>query len=297
MRTARNDRRPRRLSSATVAEIADRALRERLSDAGLDPVDPFRAGAGPWQIWLRLRDRWGRRATLVDLYALEAARRGIPPQQLPEADRARLKAAARPLMYPGRGPVPAGSDRPGDPHQVVPYDPGWPDRFRGWRDRLAGALGRVTARVEHAGPAAARIEHVGSTAVPGLAAKPIIDVQVSVSDVGDGDDPWLQALCSTGLILRMRETGHLLLWPPPGQPREVHVHVCAAGSAWEHDHLLLRDYLRAHPVARDAYGALKQELIATWPEDRKAYGEAKTAFLLDTLDAARDWAARSGWRA
>ena len=77
-----------------------------------------------------------------------------------------------------------------------------------------------------------------------------------------------------------------LLWPPAARSGEVHVHVCGSGSTWERNHLLFRDYLRAHPAARDGYAALKRDLISRWRHDRNAYGAAKTGFVLDTLAAA-----------
>jgi hypothetical protein len=73
------------------------------------------------------------------------------------------------------------------------------------------------------------------------------------------------------------------------------VHVCGSRSAWERDHLLFRDYLRAHPAACESYTALKRKLIARWQYDRLAYGEAKTGFVLDTLTEANQWAALAGW--
>ena len=268
-----------------MAGDLDSALAERLSAAGVDLSLLFSPGLGPWEAWLRLRDHGGRKATLVDLYALEAASRGIGPDALTASDRSRLKAAARPVSYPGRAAVLPGSDRPGDPHEIADYDPGWGRQFADWQGRLARALG----------PAATRIEHVGSTSVPGLAAKPIIDIQVSVPDVGE-EVTYLPAAESCGLVLRMRESGHLLLWPPPVRPRDVHVHVCDSGSSWERRHLLFRDFLRRHSDTRESYGALKRELIIRWQDDRKAYSEAKTEFVLDVLDKAERWAKSGNWR-
>jgi GrpB-like predicted nucleotidyltransferase (UPF0157 family) len=267
-----------------MASDLDSSLAGRLDAAGVDLELLFSPRLGPWEAWLRLRDQYGPRATVVDLYALEAASRGIRPEALTEADRTRLKAAARPVSYPSRAAVLPGSDRPGDPHDIVDYDPAWQRQFAQWSGRLTDALGR----------AATRIEHVGSTSVPGLAAKPVIDIQVSVGDAS-AEGAYLPAVEAAGLILRIRENGHLLLWPPPQKPRDVHVHVCDAGGAWERRHLLFRDYLRAHPDKRDGYAALKRELITRWQEDRKAYAEAKTAFVLDTLDDAERWALASSW--
>ena len=250
----------------------------------LDPLSMFSPGRGPWEVWLLLRERWGRRATLVDLYELEAASRGIPPECLSKADRSQLWAAIRPIRYPTRQPALSGSDRRGDPHEISEYDPAWAVTFAQWRSRLAAALGAAT-----------RIDHVGSTAVPGLAAKPVIDIMISVPDTSD-EPSYLPACISTGLVLRAREGGHLLLWPPPASPREVHVHVCNSGGHWGRDELLFRDYLAANSAVRDQYAALKRDLMARWHDDRQAYGEAKTAFVLDTLEHARTWAAECGWK-
>lgn len=177
-----------------------------------------------------------------------------------------------------------GSGRPVDPHELTSYDPDWTVRFGVWRERLAKSL--------HL--AATRIDHVGSTAVPGMVAKPIIDIQVSVPNVDD-EPSYLPGAESIGLIMRLRECGHRLLWPPAKKPRDVHVHICGSGSTWERDHMLFRDYLRAHPAVRENYAALKQELITRWQHDRKAYGEAKTAFVLDTLADASQWAELTRW--
>jgi GrpB-like predicted nucleotidyltransferase (UPF0157 family) len=144
------------------------------------------------------------------------------------------------------------------------------------------------------GPASRRIEHIGSTAVPGLAAKPVIDVQVAVPDVTD-EKGFAPALEGLGLPLRTREPGHRYFRPPRGRPREVQVHVCDAGGRWERTHLLFRDYLRAHRGAREAYSALKRTLAAEFRHDRWAYNEAKTGFILDSLEAAERWAAAIGW--
>jgi GrpB-like predicted nucleotidyltransferase (UPF0157 family) len=263
----------------------DDLLRARLRAAGVDLPASSRPDLGPWQAWLLLRGYLGRRATLVDLYELEAASRGIRPEELSAVDRDRLKAISRPARRRFvQAEVLRGSSRSGDPHEVTGYDPAWRGRFSVWRDRLTALLG----------PAATRIDHVGSTAVPGLAAKPVIDIQVSVSDVTD-ERSYLPLLESAGLILRLRETGHLFLWPPNAEPRDVHVHVCASGSSWERNHLLFRDYLRAHPAVAAGYAAVKQDLIARWHDDRKAYGEAKTGFVLDTLEAADRWAGTTNW--
>jgi GrpB-like predicted nucleotidyltransferase (UPF0157 family) len=266
-----------------AGEISD-SLRERLQVANVDPGSMFGPGRGPWETWMLLRDRWGRRATLVDLYELEAAARGVPLELLSKADRSRLWAAVRPVRYPTRQPALPGSDRRDDPHELSEYDPAWAVTFARWRSRLGAAIGA----------AATRIDHVGSTSVPGLAAKPVIDIMVSVPDTSD-ESQYLPACLATGLILRSREEGHLFLYPPPASPREVHVHVCTAGARWGREELLFRDYLAANSAARDEYAAVKRDLMTRWHDDRMAYGEAKTAFILDTLEHARVWAAAEDW--
>ncbi len=266
-------------SLGAVAGLSD-GLQKRLRAAGVESGQ----GLDPWEAWLRLRAHGGRRATLVDLYELEAARQGIRPEELPAADRQRLKATSLHARRDEAEVVP-GTARPGDPHEVTDYNPDWPAQFRAWRDRLAAALGQ----------AAVRIDHVGSTSVPGLAAKPVIDVQVSVPDVDD-ERPYLCSAESVGLVLQLRERGHRFLLPPAAQPRDVHVHVCSSGGVWERDHLLFRDYLRAHPSVCENYAALKKELIVRWRHDRKAYGDSKTGFVLDTLADAAEWAMSTGWR-
>ena len=255
----------------------DPELRERLAEAGVDP-DAF---GDPAEAWQRLAAAFGPRATLVDRYALEAASRRLPVEALPADERGRLALEVLTARDPSTQLL---GDSGGDPVEVVPYDPAWAAAFGRWRDRLAAALG----------PTARRVERVGSTAVPGLAAKPVIDVQVSVPRVED-EAAYLPAMESLGLPLRAREQGHRYFRPPRGRPRDVQVHVCREGSAWERAHLLLRDYLRAHPEAREAYGALKASLAERYRDDRVAYNEAKAGFILDTLEEARRWAEATGW--
>jgi GrpB-like predicted nucleotidyltransferase (UPF0157 family) len=233
----------------------DPMLAERLRTIDLDPE----AFGDPGRAWRRLHDRFGARITLIDRYALEAAHRGTHPGALDDELRARLRAETLRAQFPAME-FTAGSERADGPVEVVPYDPRWPARFEAWRHRLAAALG----------PAATRIDHVGSTAVPGLASKPIIDIQVSVGDP-EAEANYVPAVESTGLQLRAREPGHRYFRPSPDRPREVHVHVCAAGSTWERDHLLFRDYLHAHSTTRDAYADLKWTLAQRYRDDRLAY--------------------------
>jgi len=130
--------------------------------------------------------------------------------------------------------------------------------------------------------------------VPGLAAKPVIDIQISVTDVDD-EAAYRDAIESQGLELRWIEPAHRYFRPPPDLPRLYHVHVCSGGSDWERVHLLFRDYLRSHPDAVRAYEDLKWHLAAKYATDRIGYTDAKAPFVDETLTKAAAWAEATGW--
>lgn len=224
----------------------------------------------------------GARATVIDLYRLVAEPRGLAPHELPLAERRELARSVVATVWPGFA-LTEGSER-SDTIVLVEYDEGWPVRFEQWRDAIAAALG----------PVARRVEHVGSTSVPGLPAKPIVDIQVSVTDITD-ERLYVGAIESTGVQLRSRDVLHRYFRPFPGQARDVHVHVCDAGSAWERDHLLFRDYLRRHGDAARRYAEAKHTAVTHWSDDGWAYTDAKTDAILDILEKAEAWAAGSGW--
>lgn len=260
----------------------DERLERKLREVGLSASD-FGDARSAWQ---RMHDRFGTRATLLDRYALEAAVRGITVDELEQDVRARLTHEVLAAHLPGFEIV-AGSERPQrDPVEIVEYDAHWSVRFEEWRERLSAALGRT----------AQRIEHIGSTSVPGLAAKPVIDVQVSVGDLSD-ESAYVPAIESVDIAFRSRDAEHRYFRPSSDRPRDVQVHVCQAGSHWERTHLLFRDYLRVHPDGAARYGRMKLELAARHRDDRIAYNEAKTEFILDELERAERWAAAIGWRA
>lgn len=176
-------------------------------------------------------------------------------------------------------------DRPkADPAVVEEPDRDWAERAAGWIRRLSESLA----------PLSARVEHIGSTAVSDLAAKPVIDLQVAVPDVDD-EDAYRRRLEGLGLILRAREPDHRFFRPPSEQPRTIHVHVCQRGSNWEREHLLFRDFLRAHPDRTETYAALKREVAARVGGDRIAYSNAKAPFIEETLRAAEKWARLTEW--
>lgn len=227
----------------------NRSLDHRLAAAGAEP------GMDPVDAWRRLRGYEGPRATVIDLYELVARSRGLEAHQLPLQERVGLARSVMPFVWPGFAQT-SGSERSGDLIKIVDYDPEWPRRYRRWREVLRACLGDT----------AVRIEHVGSTSVPLLAAKPIVDIQVTVADL-DEESRYVPPLERVGVQLRSRDDLHRYFRPFPGQPRDVHVHVCALGSEWERQHLVFRDYLRADPQARNAYAAAKRRAAAVWADD------------------------------
>jgi GrpB-like predicted nucleotidyltransferase (UPF0157 family) len=255
-------------------------LASRLVEVGLDPA----SFGDPAEAFAQLHARFGRRATLVDRYELEAVVRGVGPAALDSELRARLALEVIPMQIPGWTVVGSAERTVSDPIEVVPYDEGWAKLFADWHRSLVDALGMT----------AVRVEHVGSTAVPGLAGKPIVDVQIGVPDVDD-EHSYAQAIEHLGVALRSRDPGHRYFRPAGDLPRTVQMHVIDAGSTWEREHLLFRDFLRANEGRRDAYGRLKFELARRYRDDRLAYNEAKTGFVLDSLEDAEAWAVRVGW--
>lgn len=155
--------------------------------------------------------------------------------------------------------------------EIVDYDPGWPTTFEAEAERLREGLGGV----------AVRVEHVGSTSVPGLAAKPNVDIQVSVPDVYDRDAyfPLLFALGYEHVPDPDFRDYPFFGWPSAKVPRMFNLHVCQAGTETEQRHLRFRDQLRGDAVARDEYAALKRRLALECGNDIEAYVAAKDAFI------------------
>ena len=162
------------------------------------------------------------------------------------------------------------------PIVIEDFDPQWSVTFERIRLELAAALGNL----------ALRIEHVGSTAVPGLPAKPIIDIDVVIDTESD-----LPAAAD-----RLAQIGYTYQGDQ-GIPRRYafrardpqpahHLYVCAKDSPELHRHLAFRDYLRSHPTTAHAYGALKRQIQAEVAGDRLAYTERKSAFIEAILQEA-----------
>ncbi len=178
---------------------------------------------------------------------------------------------------------------------LAPSDPGWP-----------AAAERLLARVRHAvGDAAVTLDHVGSTAVPGLPAKDVVDLQVGVRALSDADDGgFVAALAAAGFppvpgsAADHGDGG--ASWPKrlhgsadPG--RVAHVHVREVGSPGWRLALLFRDWLRAEAVERDAYAALKADLAARLATTEE-YAAAKEPWFAEARERARAWAAATSWR-
>jgi GrpB-like predicted nucleotidyltransferase (UPF0157 family) len=164
---------------------------------------------------------------------------------------------------------------------VSDYDPAWPRMFEAERRRLEATLGSLLLA----------IEHVGSTAVPGLPAKPIIDLQASVQRLAEAKAEAVEPLERLGysylphyeswlpgqLFFRKSADGH---WTH-------HLHLLPQDSPRWRDRLLFRDYLRRHTEAARDYAKLKRDLAAAFADDIAGYRDAKDAFVAATMAAAR----------
>jgi GrpB-like predicted nucleotidyltransferase (UPF0157 family) len=136
-----------------------------------------------------------------------------------------------------------------------------------------------------------RLEHVGSTAVPGLAAKPILDLQLSVAST-EPSAAYVEPLEGLGYLFAPDPASpdFHFFGKPAARPRSHHVHVCEAGSDHERRHLAVRDFLRAHAAEVTRYATLKREIAARHPQDRLAYIAAKESYLGDLEARAVAWA-------
>jgi GrpB-like predicted nucleotidyltransferase (UPF0157 family) len=165
---------------------------------------------------------------------------------------------------------------------IVPYDVAWPAMFDAEAARVRLTLGELVLRVEH----------VGSTSVPGLAAKPVVDIQVSVASL-QPMSTYLESLTHIGYS-HVPVGAFDLVYPffqkPTEWPSTHHIHLCVAGSEEERRHLAFRDYLRGHPRVAAEYVTLKRQLAATHDgatlASRERYSLAKTAFVESLLERA-----------
>jgi GrpB-like predicted nucleotidyltransferase (UPF0157 family) len=169
--------------------------------------------------------------------------------------------------------------------RIIDYDPDWPLRFAELGRRLRVELDAV----------ALRIDHIGSTSVLGLAAKPIIDIQVSVANLEPGD-PFREPLERLGYVYRAEnpERTKRYFREPAGE-RRTHLHIRRAGSFSEQFPLLFRDYLRVDPSTAGEYAAVKRRIAEQFPHDGLAYTNAKASFCWEIIRRADEWAQRIGW--
>ena len=162
------------------------------------------------------------------------------------------------------------------PPQIVEYDPAWPALFARERDRLQAALG----------PLAVDIQHIGSTSVPGLAAKPIIDILIGIASY-----PWSPEAVDAVLALGYEHKGEYGIprrhYFRKGVPRTHHIHVLEIDSPQYTGHILFRDYVRTHPETAQRYERLKRDLGRTVEGDRRAYEKGKSAFIQNVIAVAR----------
>ncbi|MEV6968933.1 GrpB family protein [Hamadaea sp. NPDC051192] len=188
---------------------------------------------------------------------------------------------------------------PGDPAIVADYDDQWPARAQSLIGRLTGALG----------PQALRIEHIGSTAIPGMAAKDLLDLQISVADLDAAADAFDGPLGGLGFGRTPVNRDHVpagsdddparwakRFWHRRGHPDgPVNLHVRLAGSPNERVALLFRDWFRAHPSAVPAYAQFKR-VLADNVADRIAYTDVKDPVVDLVIGVAEEWAAETAWR-
>ena len=158
--------------------------------------------------------------------------------------------------------------------EIVPYNPEWPGRFDEIKELFYSTFGGKIAG----------IEHIGSTSVPGLGAKPIIDVLLGVNRLSDAEDiiPAMEQLGYEYVFKYediMPERRYFVKYLNDTGKSIHHIHSVEINSDFWVRHLLFRDYLREHPAVRDEYFELKKKLAAIDWEDKMGYTDAKTDFI------------------
>jgi len=164
--------------------------------------------------------------------------------------------------------------------EVVPHSPGWAAAFRAEADRLRAVLGDEVVAVHH----------VGSTAIPGIGAKPIIDILLAVREVERLDElgPEMDGL---GYEARgeFGLPGRRFFVKDKGSRRTHHIHAYATGNPELERHLAFRDYMISHPEDARAYDRLKQDLARRFPTDIEGYMDGKDAFIKEMERKALAW--------
>ncbi|MHB1533465.1 MAG: GrpB family protein [Acidimicrobiales bacterium] len=167
---------------------------------------------------------------------------------------------------------------------IADADPTWPAQYEAYAAALQSLLGERLLLVEH----------IGSTSVPGLAAKPVIDIAAGIEDPDD-EPAYLPDLLTAGWELRVREPGHRCLHAEPAVQRSdgeptlpANLHCCRPGSPEIGRYLLLRDRLRADPATRARYADLKRSLATRRWADMNLYADAKRPLIRELLAEPRD---------
>ena len=162
--------------------------------------------------------------------------------------------------------------------RLVAYDPSWPAKFEAERADLLDCIGAW---------AVGGIHHVGSTSVPGLPAKPVIDILVGVESLA-GSRACIERVAPLGYQYwpYRSDVMHWFCKPDPSR-RTHHLHLIPAGSPRYQDEIAFRDALRGDPALAGRYAALKRDLAARFREDREAYTDHKAPFVQAVLEASR----------
>ena len=164
--------------------------------------------------------------------------------------------------------------------EVVPHDPQWPIRFEAEAQAIASLLGQEVVA----------IYHIGSTAIPGIKAKPIIDILVEVKDIGRIDG-YNEGMAGLGYEPRGEYGIPGRRYFPKGDSfnRTHHVHMFQSDGLEVQRHLDFRDYMIAHPEEAQAYSLLKEGLARRFPEDIEGYMDGKDGFIKDVEKKAAAW--------
>ena len=159
--------------------------------------------------------------------------------------------------------------------ELMPYDPEWARLFEQEKISIQDVLKDD----------ALGIEHIGSTAIPGMDAKPILDLMVAVTQIDDYSE-FMISLKKLGYSFmrdNRSEQEHILFVKGPEECRTHYLKLTTLGTIFWHEHLLFRDYLKNHPDRAEAYRKLKQDLLRKFSDDRASYTNAKAAFIQDTI--------------
>lgn len=179
---------------------------------------------------------------------------------------------------------------------ILEYNPNWPGEFELIKTNLSLILGTL----------ALRIDHIGSTSVPGLGAKDVIDIQITVRELSPGI---ITKMVDAGYVQSEHTRDHVplgedndprlwqkLLFTEPKGQRRTHIHARVEGSPNQKYPLLFRDYLRAHPKSAMSIELIKREIAKRHADDVETYYDIKDPVYDLIWDAALDWAKYTNWR-